>query len=122
MKSSSRDQQLGLASPLNYAAIQSSKTKTPLRRRRNGQGLDASHAAFREGRGEYFSLDILSHRMSDMAMFRQADQTGYLSERRENRLSSCPTVSHMRGESDAQAYFSIAAGCVSGDGYIVGRD
>jgi hypothetical protein len=31
MKPSSRDQQLGLASPLNYAAIQSGKTKTPLR-------------------------------------------------------------------------------------------
>jgi hypothetical protein len=40
MKSLSRDQQLGLASPLNYAAIQSGKTKTPLRRRRSGQGLD----------------------------------------------------------------------------------
>jgi hypothetical protein len=42
MKLSSRDPQLGLASPLNYAAIQSGKTKTPLRRKRSGQGLDAS--------------------------------------------------------------------------------
>jgi hypothetical protein len=56
MKPSSRDQQLGLASPLNCAAIQSGKTKTPLRRRRRGQGLDASHTAFREGRGENFLL------------------------------------------------------------------
>jgi hypothetical protein len=56
MKPSSRDPQLGLASPLNYAAIQSSKTKTPLRRRRSGQGLDASHTAFREGRGENLFL------------------------------------------------------------------
>jgi hypothetical protein len=57
MKLSSRDQQLGLASPLNYAAIQSGKTKTPLRRRRSGQGLDASHtASSREGRGENFLL------------------------------------------------------------------
>jgi hypothetical protein len=56
MKPSSRDQQLGLASPLNCAAIQSGKTKTPLRRRRPGQGLDASHTAFREGRGENFLL------------------------------------------------------------------
>jgi hypothetical protein len=56
MKSSSRDQQLGLASPLNYAAIQSGKTKTPLRRRRWRQGLDASHTASREGRGENFLL------------------------------------------------------------------
>src|SRR5215472_12202074 len=63
MKPSSRDQ-LGLASPLNYAAIQSGKTKTPLRRRRSGQGLDPSHTAFGEGRGENFFLDILFHRMS----------------------------------------------------------
>jgi hypothetical protein len=56
MKPSSRDPQLGLASPLNYAAIQSGKTKTPLRRRRSGQGLDASHNAFRGGRGENFLL------------------------------------------------------------------
>jgi len=70
MKPSSRDQQLGLASPLNCAAIQSGKPKTPLRRRRRGQGLDASHTAFREGRGE-FSLDILFHRMSALACWRQ---------------------------------------------------
>jgi len=55
MKPSSRDQ-LGLASPLNYTAIQSDKTKTLLRRRRTGLGLDASHTAFREGRGENFFL------------------------------------------------------------------
>ena len=61
MKPSSRDRQLGLASPLNYAAIQSGKTKTPLRRRRSGQGLDAS---LPRGEGEEFLLDILSHRMS----------------------------------------------------------
>jgi hypothetical protein len=56
MKPSRRDQHLGPASPLNYAAIQSGKTKTPLRRRRSGQGLDASHTAFREGRGENLFL------------------------------------------------------------------
>jgi hypothetical protein len=56
MKPSSRDPQLGLASPLNYAAIQSGKTKTPPRRRRSGQGLDASLTTFREGRGENFFL------------------------------------------------------------------
>jgi hypothetical protein len=61
MKSVSRDQQLGLASPLNYAAIQSGKTKTPLRRRRSGQGLDASHTAFARGEGREFFLDILFH-------------------------------------------------------------
>jgi len=62
MKPSSRDSQLGLASPLNYAAIQSSKTKTLLRRRRCGLGLDASHTAFR-GEGREFLLDILFHRI-----------------------------------------------------------
>jgi hypothetical protein len=56
MKPSSRDQQLGLTSPLNYAAIQSGKTKTPLRRRSRRLGLDASHTAFREGREKYFFL------------------------------------------------------------------
>jgi hypothetical protein len=56
MKPSTRNQQLGLASPPNCAAIQSGKTKTPLRRRRSGQGLDACHTAFREGRGENFLL------------------------------------------------------------------
>jgi hypothetical protein len=64
MKPSSRDR-LGLTSPLNYAAIQSGKTKTLLRRRRSGQGLDASHIAFR-GEGREFFLDILFHRMSVM--------------------------------------------------------
>jgi hypothetical protein len=71
MKSSSWDQQLGLASPLNYAAIQSGKTKTPLRRRRSGQGLDASFTAFR-GEGREFFLDILFHRMSVTAILGQS--------------------------------------------------
>jgi hypothetical protein len=65
MKPASRDQ-LRLASPLNYAAIQSGKTKTPLRRRRSEQGLDASQIAFR-GEGREFVLDILFHRMSAKA-------------------------------------------------------
>jgi len=51
----SRDQKLGLAPPLNYAAIQGGKTKTPLRRRRSGQGLDASYTASSEGRERIFS-------------------------------------------------------------------
>ena len=65
MKPSSRDQQLGLASPLNYAAIQSGKTKTPSKKEEMeaGAGCQAT-LAFREGRGENFLLDILFHRMS----------------------------------------------------------
>ena len=57
MKLSSRDPQLGLASPLNYAANQSGKikSKAPLRRR---QGLDVSHhpQVPARGRGRIFFL------------------------------------------------------------------
>src|SRR5215471_9298684 len=62
MKPSSRDYQLGLASPLNYAAIQSGNIKNPSKKE---AGLDVSHHALvsREGRGENFFLDILFHRM-----------------------------------------------------------
>jgi hypothetical protein len=67
MKPSSRDQQLGLASPLNHAAIQSGKTKTPLRSEEKRAGLDASFVAFR-GEGRESFLDILFHRMSEMAI------------------------------------------------------
>jgi len=69
MKPSSRDQ-LGLAWALNYVAIQALKPKTPLRRR-SGQGLDASHTAFCEGRGRKFVLDILFHRMSAIGILHQ---------------------------------------------------
>jgi hypothetical protein len=70
MKPSSWDKQLGLASPLQYAAIQSAQTNNPSK---NEVGLDVSrhiHVS-PEGRGKYFFLDILSHRMSDMAILRQ---------------------------------------------------
>ena len=70
MKPSSRDYQLGLASPLNYAAIQSGNIKSPSKKE---AGLDVSHHALvsREGRGENFFLDILFNRMSAMAIFQQ---------------------------------------------------
>jgi hypothetical protein len=70
MKPSSRDHRLGLASPLNYAAIQSGHMESSSRRER---GLDASHHAPgpREGRGETFFLDILFHRMSEIGIFHQ---------------------------------------------------
>jgi hypothetical protein len=70
MKPSSRDYQLGLASPLNYAAIQSGNIKSPSKKE---TGLDVGHHALvsRKGRGENFVLDILSHRMSVIAMLRQ---------------------------------------------------
>jgi hypothetical protein len=55
MKPSRRDYQLGLASPLNYAANKSGKIKSPSNKE---AGLDVSHQALvsREGRGESFSL------------------------------------------------------------------
>ena len=59
MKPSSRDHQLGLASPLNYVANQSGNIKSPSKKE---AGLDVSHQALvsREGRGENCFLDIPS--------------------------------------------------------------
>ena len=65
MKPSSRDYPLGLASPLNYAAIKSGNLniKSPSKKE---AGLDVSHHALvsREGRGENFFLDIPFHRIA----------------------------------------------------------
>ena len=70
MKPSSRDYPLGLASPLNYAAIQNGNSKNPSNKE---AGLDVSHHTLvsREGKGEIFPLDILFHRMSVMGIFQQ---------------------------------------------------
>ena|ERR1700686_5248138 len=70
MKPWSWDKQLGLASPLKCATIQSGQTKNPSK---NKVGLDVSHQTRTslERKGKYFVLDILSHRMSAIAMFRQ---------------------------------------------------
>jgi len=56
MKLTNRDKQLGLASPLKYAAIQSSQPKNPPKR--ENAGLDASHQArvSPEGREKNFFL------------------------------------------------------------------
>jgi hypothetical protein len=68
MKPVSWDKQLGLASPLETAASQSGKIKSPSNKE---AGLDVSHHALvsREGRGENFFLDILFYRMSEIAWF-----------------------------------------------------
>jgi len=68
MKPLKADQQLPVS--LEYSvALQALKPKSSPRR---GRGLDASnHRGLTESSGEVFSLDILSHRMSVMAMFRQ---------------------------------------------------
>ncbi len=69
MKPLSWDKQLGLASPLKCAAIQSGQTNNPSTDKDEAQdevGLDVSHHIHLapEGRGKYFFLDILSYRMS----------------------------------------------------------
>jgi hypothetical protein len=71
MKPLSWDKQLGLASPLKCAAIQSGQTNHPSK---NKVGLDASRHAHLslEGTGESFLLDILFHRMSANALHENA--------------------------------------------------
>ena len=73
MKPLSGDKQLGVASPLKCAAIQSGKTNHPSMDK-NEVGLDVSHHIhlFLEGRGKYFFLDILFHRMSEIAIYQQS--------------------------------------------------
>ena len=70
MKPLSWDKQLGLRSPLESAASQSDETNHPSK---NEVGLDVSHHTHvsPEGRGKYFFLDILFHRKSEIAWFRQ---------------------------------------------------
>jgi hypothetical protein len=77
MKPSSGDKQLGMVSPLKNAAMQSGQTNHPSQ---NEVGLDVSHHAHLspEGRGKYFFLDILFHRMSANAIFQQSAQIASL--------------------------------------------
>jgi hypothetical protein len=65
MKPFPANQQLGLASPLQYAAIQSGKNQKPLHEG-DGAGCKATSRS-PEGRGEKFFLDILFYRMSEIA-------------------------------------------------------
>jgi hypothetical protein len=72
MKPSSRDLQLGLASPLNYAANKSGKIKIKSPSKKEaGAGCKSPALASREGTGETFFLDILFHRMSEIEIFQQ---------------------------------------------------
>jgi len=66
MKPSSRDYQLRLASPLNYAAIQSGNIKSSSNKE---AGLDVTTPWLPARGGErIFFLDIPFHRMSVMAI------------------------------------------------------
>ena len=67
MKPSSRDPQLGLASPLNYPANKSGKIKNPSKKEA-GAGCKSPALASCEGTGETFFLDIFFHRMSEMGL------------------------------------------------------
>src|SRR5712691_6289682 len=72
MKPLKGDQQLRSVSLSCSVALQALKPKSSPRRRR---GLDAStDRGLTERSGEVFSLDILSHRMSAIAMLRQLDR------------------------------------------------
>jgi|GEM_PF-4920120 len=86
MKPSSWDKQLGLASPRERAASQSDQTNIPSKNKvRNEVGLDVSHHARISQRGGEmpFFLDILFHRMREMAFYEKvikvkADVAAYL--------------------------------------------
>src|ERR1700747_3933741 len=69
MKPSSRDPQLGLASPLNYAANKSGKIKIKSPSKKEaGAGCKSPALASCEGTGETSFLDILFHRMSGLGI------------------------------------------------------
>ena len=65
MKLLGQADQLGLASPLKYAAIQSAKTKGPSSRQAGLDASDQPRVPF-EGHGEEFFLDILFNRTSEI--------------------------------------------------------
>src|ERR1019366_8299799 len=85
MKPSSWDKQLGLASPLECAASQSGQTNNPSKEC-GGAGCKSPYPHLPEGRGEAFFLDILFHRMSVIAIFRQRFE-------KESRHSGSPWLS-----------------------------
>ena len=60
-----------------------------------------AHTAFREGRGEIFSLDILFHRMSVIEMFRQLTGVAVSGHPRTMNVHHVPPL---RG--DVSAHFS----------------
>jgi hypothetical protein len=57
-------------------------------------GLDVSHHIHvsPEGRGKYFFLDILFHRMSEMAIYRQLTVLPWSATLGDHRTSRCDSV------------------------------
>ena len=89
MKPSSRDPQLGLASPLNYAANKSGKIKIKSPSKKEaGAGCKSPALASREGTGETFFLDIFFHRMSEIAWLSRL--------RRRSRIESLLGIRRLR--------------------------
>jgi hypothetical protein len=71
--------------PVALCGVPGVKTKTSPRR---SKGLDATtHRGLTESSGEVSLLDILSHRMSEMAIFRQSAAQLYCSLRTRNSLT-----------------------------------
>jgi hypothetical protein len=87
MKPLSWDKQLGLALPLESAASQSGQTNNPSE---NETGLDVSHHTHvsPEGRGKYFFLDILFHRMSEIGILRQPTPSHW----QPSKLDACDAI------------------------------
>jgi hypothetical protein len=72
MKPSGRDHQLELASPLNYAAIQSGNINIKSPSKKGGRaGCKSPALVSREGTGKNFFLDIIFHRMSAIEISQQ---------------------------------------------------
>jgi len=96
MKPSSRDPQLGLASPLNYAANRSGKIKIKSPSKKEaGAGCKSPALASREGTGETFFLDILFHRMSEIDVTPVED--GFTSTGVARRLAESSRRLHFTG-------------------------
>src|SRR5271154_7361869 len=68
-ETTSQDKQLGTALPLQSATSQSAQTNHP--RENERAGCKSPHPHLSEGQGEVFFLDILFHRMSEIAILRQ---------------------------------------------------
>src|SRR5271167_712348 len=100
MKRSSRDKQLGLASPLESATSRSGQTLTLARMR----GLDASHHTRISPRGGEKSFFLTSSfiRMSEMAIYRR------------HQLSSCSVCTELSHLAELACGFGNQAQLQSG--------
>src|SRR5438034_9646125 len=88
MKPLKGDQQLRCVSLSYSGALQALKPKSSPRKKK---GPGCKHRSRSHGEsGEVFSLDILSHRMSVMAMFHQSSLAGPVGSGNRERASRIP--------------------------------